>query len=106
MYTHITKQTQLYGNQSLVNLVNQKGHEKPVKEAYERHMAEVCICGIVCSTEELTFMVDHQLDVPNVKYHYFDFHHECRKMRWDRISALIDILKDDLDKEGYVFDIL
>ncbi|KAF9481724.1 inositol/phosphatidylinositol phosphatase [Pholiota conissans] len=81
MHTHLTNQTKIYGNQSLVNLVNQKGYEKPVKEAYERHIAE--------------------LDVPNVKYQYFDFHHECRQMRWDRISVLIDRIKDDLDKEGW-----
>jgi hypothetical protein len=33
----------MYGQQSLVNLVNQHGHEKPVKEAYERYVAEVCL---------------------------------------------------------------
>lgn len=43
MRTHLTEQNKVYGNQSLVNLVNQKGHEKPVKEAYERYVAEVCM---------------------------------------------------------------
>ncbi|KAG5353447.1 hypothetical protein C0989_006603 [Termitomyces sp. Mn162] len=37
----------------------------------------------------------------NVRYEYFDFHTECKNMRWDRISILTDILKDDLEKEGY-----
>ncbi|KJA26115.1 hypothetical protein HYPSUDRAFT_36978 [Hypholoma sublateritium FD-334 SS-4] len=83
MHTHLTNQGKLYGNQFLVNLVNQKGYEKPVKEAYERHVAE--------------------LDLPSVRYQYFDFHHECRKMRWDRISVLIDVMKDDIDKEGYFY---
>ena len=27
-------------------------------------------------------------------------------MRWDRISILVDKLKDDLDKEGYVLYVL
>ena len=31
----------LYGEQSLVNLINHKGHEKPVKDAFEKYMAEV-----------------------------------------------------------------
>ncbi|KAF8971430.1 SacI homology domain-containing protein [Flammula alnicola] len=81
MHTHLTTQTKLYGEQSLVNLVNQKGYEKPVKEAFERQFAE--------------------LGLPNVKYEYFDFHHECKNMRWDRISVLIDKMKEDLDKNGY-----
>lgn len=42
----------------------------------------------------------HQMDIPNVKYQYFDFHHECRQMRWDRISVLIDRIKEDIDREG------
>lgn len=38
---HLQEQLQIYGEQSLVNLVNQKGHEQPVKEAYERYISEV-----------------------------------------------------------------
>ncbi|KAJ2927190.1 hypothetical protein H1R20_g9915, partial [Candolleomyces eurysporus] len=78
---HLKKQTSTYGAVTLVNLINQKGHEKPVKDAYERHMA--------------------QLELPDVKYEYFDFHNECRKMRWDRISLLVDKIQDDLDNNGY-----
>ncbi len=38
---HFDRQTEHYGDQSLVSLVNQKGREKPVKEAYERYITEV-----------------------------------------------------------------
>jgi len=41
MHKHLAAQNKEYGPQSLVNLVNHKGHEKPVKEAYERFVAEV-----------------------------------------------------------------
>lgn len=41
MYTHLSELKKIYGQQSLVNLVNMKGHEKPIKEAYERHIVEV-----------------------------------------------------------------
>jgi hypothetical protein len=41
MSKHLITQNKTYGHQSLVNLVNQKGHEKPIKEAYERYVAEV-----------------------------------------------------------------
>jgi len=81
MQKHLAIQNKTYGPQSLVNLINQKGHEKPVKDAYERYVAE--------------------LDLPDVKYEYFDFHGECKKMRWDRISVLIDRMTEDLENYGY-----
>lgn len=39
--THLEEQVRLYGSQHIVNLVNHIGHEKPIKEAYERHVAQV-----------------------------------------------------------------
>jgi phosphatidylinositol 4-phosphatase len=41
MKSHFQELASLYGKQTLVNLVNHKGHEKPVKEAYERYSSEV-----------------------------------------------------------------
>jgi len=41
-----------------------------------------------------------KLDLHDVKYEYFDFHAECRNMRWDRISVLVDQIKEDVDKNG------
>lgn len=41
-----------------------------------------------------------QLNLPDVRYQYFDFHTECKNMRWDRISLLIDKLQLDLQKQG------
>jgi phosphatidylinositol 4-phosphatase len=38
--------------------------------------------------------------MPNVRYQYFDFHTECKHMRWDRISVLVDKIQDDLEEEG------
>ncbi|KAF8898432.1 SacI homology domain-containing protein [Infundibulicybe gibba] len=81
MRAHLQEQRSLYGDQTLVNLVNQKGYEQPVKEAYEKYLSAV--------------------DPPGVRYEYFDFHNECKKMRWDRISLLVDKTKDDLDGYGY-----
>lgn len=80
---HLSKQLQTYGPMKLVNLINQKGHEKPVKDAYERAMAEV------------------QAEMSDIDYQYFDFHAECKHMRWERISLLVDRLKEDLEKLGY-----
>lgn len=72
----------LYGDLLLVNLVNQKGYEKPVKEALEK---------------AITALGD-----PQVRYTYFDFHHECKGPRFDRVSLLLDRLSDDLQQQGFV----
>ena len=40
--------------------------------------------------------------MPKTKYEYFDFHNECKNMRWDRISVLISKLEDDLMRQGFV----
>ncbi|THH17404.1 hypothetical protein EW146_g3395 [Bondarzewia mesenterica] len=78
---HLQEQVSLYGDQTVVNLVDQKGHEKPVKDAYERNFIEA--------------------NVEKVKYQYFDFHNECKHMRWDRISLLLDSITEDLQRDGY-----
>jgi len=72
---HMSKQVSIYGKNYLVNLVNQKGYEKPVKEAYE---------GAV-----------KFLDHPLVNYTYFDFHHECKGMKFDRVSRLVEHLENE-----------
>lgn len=43
----------------------------------------------------------YQAEVADVKYQYFDFHNECKNMRWDRINILIEKMRDDLLKQGY-----
>lgn len=77
---HFAEQVDMYGENYLVNLVNQSGYEKPVKDAYQKAVQLL------------------PLDVAlQVHYLYFDFHHECRKMRWDRVKLLIE----HLVAEGY-----
>jgi hypothetical protein len=38
---HLTDLVSIYGEQTLVNLVNHNGYEQPVKEAFEKHFSEV-----------------------------------------------------------------
>ncbi|KAK9765765.1 Phosphoinositide phosphatase sac1 [Basidiobolus ranarum] len=78
---HFDKQIELYGDQIVVNLINKKGYETPMGIAFEDRINE--------------------LHNPHVKYVHFDFHHECRNMRWDRISVLVDQISSDLDRQGY-----
>ncbi|PRT54279.1 Phosphoinositide phosphatase SAC1 [Wickerhamiella sorbophila] len=79
---HFDQQKKLYGEQYLVNLVNQSGYEKAVKDLYEN--------------------VVEGLHDPALHYVYFDFHHECSKMRWHRVNLLLDELERiGLDNQGW-----
>ncbi|BFZ53079.1 Phosphoinositide phosphatase sac1 [Savitreella phatthalungensis] len=78
---HFEQQLNIYGKQYCINLVNQKGHELPVKQAYEDVVRKIAL--------------------PGVEYVYFDFHHECRNMRWHRVQILIDQLDARLKEQGY-----
>ncbi|KAG0166925.1 hypothetical protein DFQ28_006560 [Apophysomyces sp. BC1034] len=78
---HFREQIRIYGPQILINLVNKKGYEQPVGELYAR--------------------IVEALADPRLFYVHFDFHHECRKMRWHRVQLLLDQLEPELRKEGY-----
>lgn len=41
MRAHLQENENLYGRHTLVNLVNHKGHEQPVKEAFEKYFEQV-----------------------------------------------------------------
>ncbi|CAO1615005.1 unnamed protein product [Sympodiomycopsis kandeliae] len=70
---HFRDQVDRYGENYLVNLVNQKGYEKPVKEAYERAVAS--------------------LDNSHIHYVYYDFHHECKGMKFENVWHLVEHLE-------------
>ena len=97
MRAHLQDNLNLYGSQSLVNLVNHKGHEKPVKEAFEKYMTQVkCYHALHTGSPNGA----NQANMPKTKYEYFDFHTECKNMRWDRISVLLEKLEEDLNEYG------
>lgn len=54
------------------------------------------------SVWDYVLTLSSQLDLPNVRYEYFDFHHECRNLQWDRISVLIEKVEPDLIRYGSV----
>uniref|UniRef100_A0A1B6DBF0 Phosphatidylinositol-3-phosphatase SAC1 n=1 Tax=Clastoptera arizonana TaxID=38151 RepID=A0A1B6DBF0_9HEMI len=78
---HFDSQLLDYGRQVLINLVDHRGSEGELEKAY----AEMV----------------NRLGNSNLRYESFDFHHECRKMRWDRLSILIDRLAYEQDEFGY-----
>ncbi|KAI8880064.1 hypothetical protein K501DRAFT_225568 [Backusella circina FSU 941] len=80
---HFDEQIKRYGDQILVNLVNTKGYENPVGQLYARIVKE--------------------LNNPQLRYIHFDFHHECRKMKWNRVQLLVDQLEPELRKQEYCY---
>ncbi|CAH1364059.1 hypothetical protein MTP99_000411 [Tenebrio molitor] len=78
---HLETVAVLYGKQVLLNLVDQKGAEGKLEKAFKDAIAT--------------------LAYPSVVYEPFDFHGECRKMRWDRLSILIDRVSHDQDEMGF-----
>ena len=38
--------------------------------------------------------VYNELKDNNLSYVWFDFHGECKKMKWENLSKLVDIVKD------------
>jgi len=77
---HFESQVMEYGRQVMVNLVDQKGSEGAL-EAFYRNLVE-------------------KASNPNLRYEAFDFHHECSKMRWNRLTILTDRLALDQEQHG------
>lgn len=106
---HFDEQINLYGDNYLVNLVNQKGREDRVKKAYEQ-MVRI----LVSSPDEVTradYVTEEKIHTveasrENQKYDrlhyiYFDFHNETKGLKWHRAQLLLDQLKQALIKGQY-----
>ncbi|KAF9177286.1 hypothetical protein BGZ51_008757 [Haplosporangium sp. Z 767] len=78
---HFEVQKAFYGPQLVINLINRKGYEGPMGVAFQKY-------------------IDNLSD-PEIKYHHFDFHHECSKMKWHRVSLLLDHFHEELVSQGY-----
>lgn len=80
-FKHLEQTALLYGRQVMLNLIDHRGAEGKLGNS----LGEVV----------------NSLGFSSVRYEAFDFHHECRKMRWDRLSILIDRISLDQDEMGY-----
>lgn len=77
---HFDAQLRHYGQQVLVNLIDQRGAEDVLEKAYHSLV--------------------QQLNNPDVRYEAFDFHAECRKMQYDRLHILINRVAHKQDEFG------
>ncbi|KAL4869421.1 hypothetical protein BDV12DRAFT_81658 [Aspergillus spectabilis] len=106
---HFSEQIRLYGDNYLVNLVNQKGREERVKRAYEQLIrvllspsSEVTEADDETSEKLHTVEADHlQKEMDRLHYVYFDFHNETKGLRWHRAELLMDRLINGLSQGGY-----
>ncbi|KAJ5675602.1 Phosphoinositide phosphatase SAC1 [Penicillium macrosclerotiorum] len=106
---HFTEQIRLYGENYMVNLVNQKGREERVKKAYEQ-LVRILVTSSTETTEadDKTSEKIHILE-PGLKrkemdrlhYVYFDFHNETKGLKWHRAELLMGRLNDGLNQGGY-----
>ncbi|TNN27998.1 Phosphatidylinositide phosphatase SAC1 [Liparis tanakae] len=91
---HFDSQVLIYGKQTILNLVNQKGSEKPLEQAFAK-MVSGLNNGMLRSVSSTTACLSHR-DV--VSYVAFDFHKECSHMRWDRLQILVDDVAETQDE--------
>ncbi|KAJ5389564.1 Phosphoinositide phosphatase SAC1 [Penicillium cataractarum] len=106
---HFAEQIRLYGENYMVNLVNQKGREERVKNAYEQ------LIRILISSSTETREADDktpekihvlepglkQKEMDRLHYVYFDFHNETKGLKWHRAELLMGRLNDGLTQGGY-----
>lgn len=106
---HFDEQIRLYGDNYLVNLVNQKGREERVKVAYER-VVKLLVTAPVESKQSSEKSSERFREIEPAKreqrmdrlhYIYFDFHHECRNMGWHRAVLLLDRIGEGLQQQKY-----
>ncbi|KAI9708970.1 MAG: hypothetical protein M1820_003664 [Bogoriella megaspora] len=106
---HFDEQIKTYGDNYLVNLVNQKGREQRVKEAYEQ-MVRILVSqpeegsrADIESSEKYRVVepAEKHQEYDRLHYIYFDFHNETKGLRWHRAQMLLDQLSKPLLEQQY-----
>ena len=81
MKKHLDEELSHYSKLKLINLIDNKGSQKRIGESFTDTLSE--------------------LKLDNVGYVWFDFHEECKKMRWENIGKLIAKIEPDMNEFGY-----
>ncbi|EEQ32919.1 Phosphoinositide phosphatase sac1 [Microsporum canis] len=106
---HFSDQIKTYGENYLVNLVNQKGREEKMKKAYEQLMRLLVSAPAesresdLLSAEKMHTLESsskHQ-EMDRLHYIYFDFHNETKGLQWHRAELLLNRLKEGLQRGQY-----
>ena len=78
---HFDSELSIYDQITIVNLVEQSGKEKVIGEKYAEHVMKY--------------------DNENISFVTFDFHHYCRGMKFENVTALIEALATELHDCGF-----
>jgi hypothetical protein len=107
---HFEEQIRIYGDNYLVNLVNQKGREMRVKQAYEQ-VVEMLVSKPKEHTQadQRTEEKFHTIETggpqrslfDRLHYIYFDFHAETKGLQMHRAQLLIDRMREALVAQQY-----
>ena len=73
---HVSEIKQQFSQQVFINLIDKKGSQKRIGDTFTN--------------------IVNKIKDERIKYVWFDFHHECRKMKWENLSKLIDMVKEQL----------
>lgn len=85
---HFREMSRRYGKIQAVSLIDKLAGELKLGEQYERY------------TE--CFNQAGGIDGTPLQLEWFDFHNECRGMRFENVTRLVERLKDTLDEYGYI----
>lgn len=106
---HFDEQIRLYGDNYLINLVNQKGRERALKDSYEQ-MVEQLVSSPKSSQETGQFTNEklsavhpgnRDQEFDHLHYVYFDFHSETKGMQMHKAYVLVERLSAELEQQGY-----
>ncbi|KAF9956588.1 hypothetical protein BGZ65_002572 [Modicella reniformis] len=78
---HVDSQLRQYGQQVFINLVEHQGREMIAGSAYRRYV--------------------EKLSSPQVRYIEFDFHEQCKGMKYENIERLVKSLEIPISELGY-----
>lgn len=81
MKKHFDELKSTYGRVLCFNLVDKKGYELNVGSSF----------------------TDYMRQFPDVIYTHFDFHQECRKMQWHKISLLLNQYENEMNDQQYFY---
>ncbi|GLC45996.1 hypothetical protein PLESTM_001812500 [Pleodorina starrii] len=82
---HVDALKGAYGEVVAINLINHKGTEGKLEVAFRAEASRYCSAG----------------PTAGLRYLAFDFHHECSKGRYHRLSLLWDKIRDDFNRYGF-----
>lgn len=84
MKKHFEALCDRYGGVQTAALVDKHGTEVAIGEAYENNLSALMKSG----------------DLRDVSWEWFDFHAECRGMRFENVQRLVDKLEESIQKFG------